>query len=156
MRRARRSLAAIVLLAGHGLLPGSGELVGQACEWDWVEEDAASIGVGRLLCVGGECEINLVEPDGRRAHRFTTEPRVEELSEPAASELREGDVIVAVDGAPITTLEGGRRLARAEVGAPIELTIRRDGALRTVRLVPVPGCPIGALSVRRSGAEGEE
>lgn len=156
MSRVQKSLVALVVLVGHASLPVGGGLAAQACEWGWVGGDAASIGIGRLVCVGGECEINLAESDGRLAHRFTTEPRVSELSEPAASELREGDVIVAVDRAPITTLEGGRRLARAEVGVPIELTIRWGATLRTVRLVPVPGCPIGSLSVRRPGTAGEE
>ena len=150
MRTTRRMLVGVLALSVYALSTATG-LGAQACEWGWVEDDAATIGIGRLLCLGGECEINLVESDGQRAHRFTTEPRVMELSAPASSELREGDVIVAVDGVPITTLEGGRRLARAEVGVPIELTVRGSTGLRVVRLVPVPGCPIGSLSVRRAG-----
>lgn len=121
---------------------------GPACEWPWVDENPASIGVGRLLCVGGACEINMTADDGSLAHRFATEPRVTELRPPATDVLRELDVIVAIDGVPITTIEGGRRLARLEVDVPVALTIRRDGRLRTTEIVPVPGCPIGSLSVR--------
>lgn len=128
---------------------GWGGAAGQACSWDWVGQNPASIGIGRFLCVGGECEINLPEPDGGRAHRFSTEPMVTELAPPALGILRDLDVIVAVDGVPITTLEGGRRLARIEVGVPVTLGIRREAERIDVRLVPVPGCPTGALSVRR-------
>lgn len=143
-----RRVRAVLLALVTGALGGGGA-AGQACSWDWVGEDPASIGIGRLLCVGGECEINLPEPDGGRAHRFSTEPMVTELAPPARGILRDLDVIVAVDSVPITTLEGGRRLARIEVGVPVTLKIRRAAERIDVRLVPVPGCPTGALSVRR-------
>lgn len=155
MTTGRRTAAFCAVLATWSLGAGSGLQAQdrQACEWPWVGENPASIGVGRLLCVGGACEINMTSDDGRLAHRFATEPRVTELRPPATGPLRELDVIVAIDGVPITTIEGGRRLARLEVDRPVALTIRRDRQLRTVDIVPVRGCPIGSLSVRWAGGE---
>ncbi|HEX5042851.1 MAG TPA: PDZ domain-containing protein [Candidatus Polarisedimenticolaceae bacterium] len=114
----------------------------------WAGPDPVGSGIERLLCVGGECWINLESPDGGREHRFTTEPRIVRLRPPAADVLQVGDVIVSVDGAPITTREGGRRLARPRAGEAMTLGIRRDGRSFEVRIEPQPGCPIGSLAVR--------
>jgi hypothetical protein len=129
------------------MLSTAAPLSAQACDWGWVGENPASLGIGRLLCIGGACEINVDTRDGL-AHRFATEPRVTELRAPASRVLEDRDIIVAIEGQPITTPEGGRRLAQLTVGTPVVLTIRRQHALQDVRLVPIPGCPIGALSVR--------
>lgn len=110
--------------------------------------DPVGTGIERLLCLGGECEINLVGPDGGLEHRFTTEPRIVQLRPPADDVLETGDVIVSVDGAPITTREGGRRLARPQAGVATALGIRRHGRTFEVRIIPEPGCPIGGLAVR--------
>ena len=123
------------------------------CPWPGVGSDPASIGIERLLCRGGECEINLRD-EGGLFHRFTTEPVLQRLTPEAPPALRAGDVLVAVDGALITTQEGGRRLARLQVGVPANLRLRRGGRETEVRVVPRPGCPIGALSVRIRGREG--
>lgn len=154
VKRSRRSFRDCLLLAAAATLSVAADLAAQACPWDWVGENPASIGIGRLLCVGGECEINLPAGGGLLAHRFSTEPMVTELREPASRVLRDRDAIVSVDGVPITTLEGGRRLAQLTVGVPVRLVIRRAGDVREVNLVPVPGCPIGALSVRRPPGDG--
>jgi hypothetical protein len=110
--------------------------------------DPVGTGIERLLCLGGECEINLVSPDGGLEHRFTTEPRIVRLRPPADDVLETGDVIVSVDGVPITTREGGRRLARPQAGVAMALGIRRRGRTFEVRITPEPGCPIGGLAVR--------
>lgn len=110
--------------------------------------DPVGTGIERLLCLGGECEINLVSSDGGLEHRFTTEPRIAQLRPPAADILERGDVIVSVDGEPITTREGGRRLARPQAGVATALGIRRRGRTFEVRIIPEPGCPIGGLAVR--------
>lgn len=114
----------------------------------WAGPDPVGTGIERLLCLGGECDINLESPDGGLEHRFTTEPRIVRLRPPAADVLREGDVIVSVDGVPITTREGGRRLARPREDVPTTLGIRRGGRTFEVRVTPEPGCPIGGLAVR--------
>ena len=60
-----------------------------------------------------------------------------EPSTPAASELRVGDLLVALDGAPIETVDDVHRglLGRA-IGVPLTIRLLREGALRDVRLVP--------------------
>lgn len=117
-------------------------------ECPWAGPDPVGTGIERLICRGGECEINLESPDGGLEHRFTTEPRIVRLRPPAADVLREGDVIASVDGAPITTRQGGRRLARPDADVPMTLGIRRDGRTLEVRVNAEPGCPIGSLGVR--------
>ena len=54
---------------------------------------------------------------------------------PAAGVLRAGDVIAAVDGTPVTCSADASTLIKArKPGAPVELTIVRDGQTRNVRL----------------------
>lgn len=138
---------ALVLL---GASPVS--LTAQEASCRWAGDQPASLGIGTLRCIGGDCEINMRADDGGLEHRFSTTPRVEELRPPASDALRDGDIIESVDGEPITSRRGGRRLARLTVGVPTALGIRRGDSSRTVRLTPVPGCPTGSLSVRRGPA----
>lgn len=57
---------------------------------------------------------------------------------PASGVLRAGDELLAVDGMPLRSDAGLRAaIADAGVGATLEVTVRRDGAERTERLVPV-------------------
>ena len=114
---------------------------------------AAQPGFGLLQCVGGGCGIfggSATAPE----HRFTVEPRVWHIADPgpAAGLLEEGDQLVAVDGAPITTRLAGRRLAQLVAGTPITLTVRRAGALRTVRISPATGCGYPMLVVTEGSA----
>jgi Lon-like protease len=69
---------------------------------------------------------------------FTTEAVVAQTLKgmPAYSVLRAGDVITAVDGAAVSSAEKSATLIRSQQpGAPIELTISRNGRTQTVRLV---------------------
>jgi Lon-like protease len=51
---------------------------------------------------------------------------------PARGKLESGDVIVAVDGEPVQTLEELRvAIGRHEIGESVELTVRADGKTRT-------------------------
>lgn len=73
---------------------------------------------------------------------FRSEPRVLSVApgSPAAAVLREGDVIVSVDGHLITTAEGGRRLSRPGPGEAVEMAVRRDGRVVQLRLAPESVC----------------
>ncbi|MGD8495379.1 MAG: PDZ domain-containing protein [Gemmatimonadales bacterium] len=145
--RTARLPGAVLLLV---VLTGSPLIAQQtSAECPFAGPDPVGTGIERLLCLGGECEINLRSPDGGLEHRFTTEPRIVKLRSPAADVLEEDDVIVSVDGAPITTREGGRRLARPRPGVATTLGVRRDGKTLEIRVMPEPGCPIGSLAVRR-------
>jgi hypothetical protein len=114
----------------------------------------ATLGIGLLQCVGGSCTVNARDGAGR-AHDFSTEPRVWRLDAPAAGVLRDGDQILAVDGALITTRDGGRRLANLRAGTPVALRIRRAGWEMRVSVTPRPGCNTPSLAVTPTAARPE-
>lgn len=124
----------------------------QACR-DGVPR-TATLGIGTLHCVGGGCMVNARDGGGYR-HDFSVEPRVwnVDASGPAARALREGDQITSIDGALITTRDGGRRMANLRPGVPVRLGIRRDGAESAVRVVPQAGCNTPTLAVTASAAK---
>jgi S1-C subfamily serine protease len=106
------------------------------------------LGIEYLLCVGGSCSVNL-RTDRGYVHDFSTEPRIRGLEEggPAAGKLRNGDVLIAIDGALITTREGGRRLANLTPGKPVNVRVRRGGQEIDVTVVPRSGCNMPRLMV---------
>ncbi len=110
--------------------------------------ETGDIGILSLLCVSGSCQVNLWTGSGYR-HEFSTEPRVDGVLRggPADGRLQDGDVIIAIDGALITTREGGRRLASLKPGVPVTLRIRRGGKEMDVTLVPRLGCNMPRLAV---------
>ena len=72
---------------------------------------------------------------------------------PAAAKIDAGDVIVAVDGAPVRTPAGLRReIGRRKPGDDVRLTVRRDGkavelSVRTVASPTDPERPIVGITV---------
>lgn len=85
----------------------------------------------------------------RRRYRFGTEPRLGGIHGPGAGRLREGDVLLALDGRLITTDQAGDRLANVRPGERVRVTVRRGGQVRNVDVVvgerclrmPVPPTP---------------
>lgn len=77
-----------------------------------------------------------------RAFYFTVEPYLWGIDRngPAAGRVEEGDVLVAVEGDPITSAAGSRHLTRMEAGRPLDLALRRDGRLVEKTVVPVSTC----------------
>lgn len=100
----------------------------------------ADLGLQGFEC--RNCQIQVNDENGVRTFRFGTELTLGRIRPggPTAGVLREGDVVVAVDGAPITTAEGGRRFGELAPGRPATFTIRRDGRTRYVRVVPGAQC----------------
>jgi len=101
------------------------------------------------------CEIAYT-PAYRR-YRFGTEPRLGGIHGPAAGRLREGDVLVALDGQPITTSEAGDRLASVRRGERVRVTVRRGGQLQTVDVVAAERCirpPVPPMPPRPPQAPG--
>lgn len=143
-------LASMVLVGPSPARAQVSQTSGEDCPW--AKPDAADIGIERLRCVGGECEINVASPDGGLEHRFSTEPRIDRLRSSAPDAIRQGDVITSVDGRPITTRAGGRQLARLEIGREVTLGLRRGERHFDIRLTPRAGCPIGGLAVRAASA----
>ena len=93
------------------------------------------LGIGRLIApyaivhaaenwiqFGGELELRDIRPNG-----------------PAAGRVQDGDVLVAVDGALVTTRDGSERLFGARAGQPLHLLVRRQGRDREVVIVPAAG-----------------
>lgn len=112
---------------------------------------APTLGIGTFHCLGGGCSVNVRTPRGP-AHDFSSEPRVWHLDPrgPAAGRLREGDFITSVDGALVTTPEGGRRLASLREGRAVRLGVRRGDEELEVRVVPETGCGAPRLVISSS------
>ena len=80
---------------------------------------------------------------------YLKEPRISSIRSdgPAAGQLKEHDMILAVDGIAITTPEAWHRLRDVKPGEMLRFTVRNDGATRdaiiraAARCVPVPAHP---------------
>jgi len=111
---------------------------------------SGSVGITRLECIGRSCRVSDRDKSGVYFHSFAVEPRVSALdrSVPPARSLRVGDVILAIDDIPITTRDGGRRLANLNAGEAIRLRVRREETELELALIPVLGCNTPGLNVR--------
>ncbi|HET7230321.1 MAG TPA: PDZ domain-containing protein [Longimicrobium sp.] len=93
------------------------------------------------------CQIEF--SPARRRYRFGTEPRLSGIRGPGVGRLRDGDVLVALDGRLITTDQAGDRMANVRRGERVRLTVRRGGQVRNVDVTagerclrpPVPPTP---------------
>ncbi len=89
-----------------------------------------------------ELEYNGVFTYGEDARLwlFQTEPKiiVVDRSGPSYDVLKNGDVIVAIDGMLITTRKAGIRFANLDAGEPVELEVRREGKKCIVTVIPRP------------------
>ena len=102
--------------------------------------DADVVGWLGITRFDGECtyEVNGVD----RTWRFCSEPRIAAVdpSGPSHGKLRAGDVLFAVESDHITTENAARRLANARPGASIDVTVKRNGNAKNVRIVPQRAC----------------
>lgn len=107
------------------------------------------IGVGLYQCVRADC---LVAGRNRlgSVHVFNVEPSLWHISAPAAGLLKDGDVLLAIDGHPITTPAGGARLAIIRPDEHATLLVRRDGIERVVHLTAVPSCEHPSIQITNS------
>jgi S1-C subfamily serine protease len=137
----RTALAAgfLVVCVGQGMAQESG------AQCDDERLTGATLGIGLYQCAGGACRLYRQSGYGF-GHRFSVEPRVWELSNPARGRLKDGDILVAIDGALITTGSGGRKLANVQPGQSVELRIRRGKSEKTVRLTAGEGCEMSRLT----------
>lgn len=133
-RKMRRTVA-LWLLVPAGLAAQSGERL--------VCKDGLSP-VGSLGITGISCDRCQFYTNGK-VHQavFWTEPTIENLdvTNPAATLLRTGDVLVAVDGQLITTKEGSARFSALPPDQEARLRIRRDGRLMTLMVPVAAACP---------------
>lgn len=105
-----------------------------------------STGVQAYECRSSACWLNRPDGTGRR-HEFLVEPVLHVLA--GHSVLREGDVLVSVEGHLITTVEAGRILAAPGPRESLRLVVRRS-PLGLVELdAPlIPTCQPPRLIVR--------
>ena len=123
----------VVVCAGQGMAQEDG--AGCADE----RLTGGTLGIGLIQCAGGACTL-YQKAGPESAHSFSVEPRVWDLSEPARSRLKDGDILLSINGALITTRKGGRELASVKPGQSVELRIRRGKSEKTVRLTAAEGC----------------
>jgi serine protease Do len=107
------------------------------------------VGVGLFQCVRANCLVA-----GRNSrdsvHVFNVEPSLWQMTGPARRVLREGDVLVAIDGHPITTRAGGARLATLGPSVRTALLVRRDGRELTVAMTTVASCRRPSIQITSS------
>ena len=86
----------------------------------------------------------------RRVWKFYEEPRVAEIDPngPSMGRLKDGDVLVAIDDALITTGEAGRKIGALDPSRTVKLTVRRDGKTQNVKVRPRSRCPDEQLASR--------
>lgn len=105
------------------------------------------LGIEYLLCTGrGSCSVNL-RPD--RGYQLPAGMRIQGQPQeaPSRDRLHEGDILLAIDGVPITTREGGMRLANLAPGRAVQLRVRRAGKERNLTVLPKPVCNAPRLAV---------
>lgn len=144
--RARRGLGLATLALSFLVASGSHAVAqedGAGCADERLT--GGSLGIGLYQCAGGACELYRESDDGYM-HRFSVEPRVWELSKPARGRLKDGDILVAIDGSLITTGTGGRKLAGVQPGQSVEFRVRRGKNEKTVRITAADGCERSALT----------
>src|SRR5688572_17803968 len=125
----------VAITAALLAMPAAAPAQGNACTRNG-GVTVPDLGWDRIGCE--HCTIN-VSPR-RVQYRFGTEPRLSGIDGPGEGRLREGDVLVAVDGDLITTDEAGDRLATVRRGERVRLTVRRAGRTHNVDVVAGERC----------------
>ncbi|HEX8694355.1 MAG TPA: PDZ domain-containing protein [Longimicrobium sp.] len=123
-----RTGARIILLAVLVALPGSAWAQRGQCAKD-KGRMVPDLGYGTISC--SHCHMSF-DDNGPVSFEFNSEPRIGDITDVGEGRLREGDVLVAVDGQLITTAEGGRRLAAVRRGETVRLSVRREGRVHDV------------------------
>lgn len=134
-RLAPRTALVVSLLLGAASTAGAQETA-SSCSSGWAS-------FGALGISGFSCDCTIDRREGGASWTFRGEPIVTEIMEdgPASGKLREGDVIVAIDGQLITTRSAGEKVARLHEGQRVVLTIRRNGRVSDVAIQTGDDCP---------------
>jgi S1-C subfamily serine protease len=80
---------------------------------------------------------------GEHQWYFQAEPKVLKVDPkgPSAGKLKRGDVIMAIDGMPITTHKAGQRFGSIAPGDPVTLAVRRKNRVVDVVITARAVCP---------------
>jgi hypothetical protein len=141
----KRMTTGLVMAVGLVALTPVGMLgqVGIAREQVCAEGKATgTLGISGWDC-RGECTLTMNEKGEEQLWSFTVEPRITGITRggPADGILRTDDLLVAIDGFLITTVEGGRRIAAVEPGQKVTVRFRRDGRLGEAVIEAGSVCP---------------
>lgn len=139
MHLARAMMAAVLTLAGT---LAAATVEGQSCVRDGRRGMVVGdLGFERLVC-RGSCSISINDHDGVRTRTaaFSSAPTVGDVR--TASRLREGDVIVAVDGRRTTTAAGAHRLMNVRPGERVRLVVERDGRREDLEVTARERCEV--------------
>lgn len=93
------------------------------------------LGMG-LSC--SRCTLSSSDDGAARQWTFSEPPLVFSVDRNGPADraaLRTGDTLVAIDGVPLTSQQGGTAFANIRPGQNVRLTYRRDGGEHAVRLV---------------------
>jgi hypothetical protein len=110
--------------------------VAGACNAGW--SSFGALGIRGFSC---DCTVTRKENDDV-SWNFRGEPVVSSLTPggPASGKLREGDVIVAINGLLITTQAAGDKVASLRQGEDVVLTIRRNGRVQEIEIEADEDC----------------
>jgi PDZ domain len=142
MTNARRALLALLAAVPLLAAPLEAQSAARTCQG----------GRGTLTADLGyeniECNCTMFTREGR--WHFRSEPTVTGIRDggPAEGRLRDGDVIVAVDGMLITTEQAGRRFGAIRAGDSVRLSVRRNGRVRDVTIRAGERCFVGPQAPR--------
>ena len=104
--------------------------------------DSASgdLGYAATECHG--CVISGRHAPGEPDMEFDAEPILSDIRAggPADGKLQERDVLVALDGKPITARAGALQLSWLKPGQPVRVTVRRQDVLTDVEITPTARC----------------
>jgi len=136
-------LAIIVALASAALSQTPRPKAPEQARTDVCTPDAVlsgDLGYTGTECRG--CSMTGKHIQGEPDIEFDGEPVLTGITKggPADGKLEEGDVLVAVDGEPITTRAGAMRLSWLKPGESVRLTIRRQGTLVDVEIITAARC----------------
>jgi S1-C subfamily serine protease len=104
------------------------------------EAASGDLGYAATECHG--CVISGRHAPGEPDMEFDSEPIVSDIRAggPADGKLEERDVLVALDGKPITTRAAAIQLSWLKPGQPVRVTVRRQEVLTDVEITPAARC----------------
>jgi len=111
--------------------------------------DQIDLGFDSIVCQS--CTVSGKHTPGQPDIEFSTEPTIAGIRKggPADGKLEEHDVLVAIDGQLITTRAAALRYSSLVAGAPVRLTVRRNGVQKDVEITPASSCSAPRLFFSR-------
>jgi len=112
------------------------QVAANSCNAGWASFGA--LGISGFTC---DCTLTRKEKD-TSTWSFRGEPVISAITPGgvASGKLRQGDVIVAINGLLITTRAAGEKVANLKLGESVVLTIRRNGRVQEVEIETEEDC----------------